>query len=157
MYKRQKDQTAWDQNLSWIQFAFNSAYHEGHKSTPFDLLYKYKPNHPLTTKWKIHELLPREINGNNIRKIWNEARANLRANLHKSRNYHEQNNRKIKYKVGDLVMYKTHPMSKAIDRTISKLSYRWCGPYKIHKFITPVTVAPVSYTHLDVYKRQTYR
>ena len=102
---------------------------------------RYKPNHPLTTKWKIHELLPRDINGNNIRKIWNKARANLRANLRKSRKYHEQNNRKIEYKVGDLVMYKTHPTSKADDKTTSKLSNRWCGPYKIHKFITPVTVA----------------
>ena len=37
------DHTSWDQNLSWIQFAFNSAYHEGHKSTPFELLFKYKP------------------------------------------------------------------------------------------------------------------
>ena len=60
----------------------------------------------------------------------------------KSRKYHELNNRKIEYKVGDLVMYKTHPTSKAVERTTSKLSYRWCGPY------------PVSYTHLDVYKRQ---
>ena len=55
--------------------------------------------------------------------------------------YHEHNNRQIKYKVGDLVMYKTHPMSKAVDRTTSKLSYRWCGQYQIHKFITPVTVS----------------
>ena len=32
------DHTSWDQNLSWIQYAFNSAYHEGHKSTSFELL-----------------------------------------------------------------------------------------------------------------------
>ena len=135
------DHTSWDQNLSWIQFAFNSAYHEGHKSTPFELLYKYKPNHPLSTKWKIHELLPHEISGKNIKKIWNEARANLRANLRKSRKYHERNNKVVKYQVGDLVMYRTHPTSSAIDKTTSKLSYRWCGPYKIYRYLTPVTVA----------------
>ena len=119
------------------------AYHEGHKSTPSELLYKYKPNHPLSTKWKIHELLPHEIRDKNIKKIWNEARANLRANLKKSRKYHERinNNNVVKYQIGDLVMYRTHPTSSAIDKTTSKLSYRWCGPYQIHKYLTPVTVA----------------
>ena len=113
------DHTSWDQNLSWIQFAFNSAYHEGHKSTPFELLFKYKPNHPLSTKWKIHDLLPLEIRDKNIKKIWNEARANLRTNLAKSRKYHERknNNNEVKYQIGDLVMYKTHPTSSAIDKT----------------------------------------
>ena len=38
-------------------------------------------------------------------------------------------------------MYNTHPTSSAVDKTTSKLSYRWCGPYQIHKYLTPVTVA----------------
>ena len=89
------DHTSWDQNLSWIQYAFNSAYHEGHKSTPFELLYKYKPNHPLSTKWKIHDLPPQQIKDKQIKRIWIEARANLRANLEKSRKYHKRSNDKM--------------------------------------------------------------
>ena len=84
---------------------------------------------PLNGKWKIHELLPPQIKDKQIKQIWNKARANLRANLEKSRKYHERNihNNSVRYQVGDLVMYKTHPTSSAIDKTTSK---------------------PVSYTHL---------
>ena len=54
----------------------------------------------------------------------------------------DRDSKEVKYQVRDLVMYKTHPMSSAVDKTTtSKLSYRWCGPYKIYRYLTPVTVA----------------
>ena len=111
---------------------------------------KYRPNHPLSTRWNVQDLLPPQITDKQIKRIWNEAHSNLRASLEKSRRYHEKGNHSnsIRYQVGDLVMYQTHPISSAIDKTTSKLSFRWCGPYQIQKYLTPVTVAPVSYTHL---------
>lgn len=135
------DHTRWDENISWIQFAFNTARHEGHKTTPFELMFTYKPNHPLSAFWHINDLLPEDVNNVNIKEMWNKARANLKLSLGRSKKYYDKKVRDHKYKVRDLVLYQNHPLSKAIDKIASKLCYRWLGPYRIQRFITPVTVA----------------
>lgn len=135
-----KDQTTWDQNLSWIQFAFNTSYHEGHKFTPFGLLFTYSPNHPLSTKWNIQDLIPDQKENRDIKKVWNQARENLRNNVERAGKYYNQKRKESTYQEGDLVMYRTHPTSSAINKTTSKLSYKWTGPYQINKYLTPVTV-----------------
>lgn len=135
------DHTRWDENLSWIQFAFNSARHEGHKTTPFELMFTYKPNHPLAAFWHINDLLPDKTDSVNIKETWNKARANLKLSLGRSKKYYDKKVRDHKYVSRDLVLLKSNPISKAIDKIASKLCYRWLGPYKIQRFITPVTVA----------------
>jgi hypothetical protein len=42
--------------------------------------------------------------------------------------------------VGDLVLLRTHPVSRAGAQITAKLSPRWRGPFKIQNFLTPVTV-----------------
>lgn len=75
-----KNQTTWDQNLAWIQFAFKTAHHEGHRFTPFWLLLICEPNHPVKNKWHIRDLLPEKMSTGQIRETWRKARENLRSN-----------------------------------------------------------------------------
>ena len=48
------------------------------------------------------------------------------------------------FKVGDLVYYRNHPVSHAGHNVTAKLFHRWNGPFKINKFLTPVTVRIVN-------------
>jgi hypothetical protein len=74
-----RDHSRWDVNLGWLQFAFNSAHHVSHKSTPFSLMLAYTPNSPLAALWSINDLLPDDPKPYNIRQRWDAARKNLRA------------------------------------------------------------------------------
>lgn len=135
-----QEHTSWDRNLPWIQFAFNTSKHEGHKFTPFQLLFTYEPNHPLSNKWHIRDLLSDNVNPKDIREIWNTARLNLKQNINKSSQYYDRNRKDSPYKVNDLVMYRNHPQSSKIAKSTAKLCYKWDGPYKIDEYLTPVTV-----------------
>ena len=46
----------------------------------------------------------------------------------------------VPYKVGDLVLVKTFPQSKASMGFSAKLAPRYKGPLKVAEFLTPVTV-----------------
>ena len=49
---------AWDQNLTWLQLAFNMAEHESTKAAPFAVIFPFRSSSPLINQWKINELLP---------------------------------------------------------------------------------------------------
>jgi transposase InsO family protein len=40
----------WDQNLSWLQLAFNSAEHESTEATPFAVLFPFRVGSPLVNQ-----------------------------------------------------------------------------------------------------------
>lgn len=101
----------------------------------------YKPNHFLSAQWSINELLEDVHDREGIKEKWNRARKNLRWSQKRSAAYNNKGRKANPYKVGDLVMYKTNPLSKAVDRVAAKFSNRWRGPYQIQRFLTPVTCA----------------
>jgi hypothetical protein len=53
-----QDHSRWDENLLWLLFAFNSARHDSHRSTPLQLIFTYTPNSVLSALWSIKDLLP---------------------------------------------------------------------------------------------------
>jgi hypothetical protein len=50
------------------------------------------------------------------------------------------------FQVGELVYYRNHPISKAGRQIAAKLMPRYRGPFRIDKFLTPVTVRLVDIT-----------
>jgi len=46
-----------------------------------------------------------------------------------------------------LVYYRNHPVSHAGRKITAKLQPRWKGPFKVDKFLTPVTVRFVDPTN----------
>jgi hypothetical protein len=48
----------WDQQLPWLQLAFNTAEHESTKSTLFAVIFPFRAGSPLLNQWTINELLP---------------------------------------------------------------------------------------------------
>ena len=45
--------TTWDQNLTWLQLAFNMAEHEATRAAPFLVIFHFRFNSPLLNHWKI--------------------------------------------------------------------------------------------------------
>lgn len=132
-------QTSWDQSLLWLQLAFNSAKHEAHQDTPFNLLFKFNPNSPLTLAWHINDLLPSSCQ--DIKSIWHKARSNLVKARKKYAKEYNKSRIPNPFKVNDLVWCQTHFLSSAVEKRAAKLMPRWSGPFLILDFLTPVTVA----------------
>jgi hypothetical protein len=95
---------------------------------------------PLLNQWTINELLPVKWTKRQLGQKWTQVRQSLyksRANLE-----HRYNRNRVPqpFKVGDLVYYKNHPISHAGRHIAAKLMPRYKGPFKIYRFLTPVTV-----------------
>ncbi len=130
--------TTWDQELPWIQFAFNTAHHESHKAVPFELLFGFPPNNPLANVWKIDELLPKP-GSSDLKVTWEAARRNLIRARELVRKKFNRGRIANPFQVGDMVYCRTHPVSLAADKKAAKLCYRWSGPHRILAFTSPVT------------------
>jgi hypothetical protein len=59
----------WDQNLTWLQLAFNTAEHESTKATPFQVIIPFRVGSPLINQWKI-ELLPKIFSSRTMKHKW---------------------------------------------------------------------------------------
>jgi transposase InsO family protein len=134
------DHSLWDSELHWLQFAFNSAQHESLKCTPVSLMLGFSPNNPLSNVWSLGDLLPNQPDPVTLREVWNRARRNLARARDRVRRGYDRNRRPNCYSVGQLVMVRNYPQSRAIDRFSAKLAPRYRGPFRIERFLTPVTV-----------------
>jgi transposase InsO family protein len=63
-------QTKWDENLQWLQVAFNMAVHESTGKTPFEVIFPFRGNTPFSNRWKILEFLPDKNSPRDIRRRW---------------------------------------------------------------------------------------
>lgn len=151
----------WDDNLGWLQFAFNISRHEAHRKSPFELMFPFRPRHPLTLLWSIEELLP--DNPEEVKSRWKDAKKQLFSSHRKTEIKFNEHRIDSKFAVNQLVLVKVWSKSDKVKKIMSKLNYRWHGPWRIGKFLTPVTVSLVDpenaqferiahITHLKPYK-----
>jgi hypothetical protein len=67
----------WDQNLTWLQLAFNTAKHEATLASPIEIIFPFRAGSPLLHRWKIQDLIPGEVDNKQLVKVWNDVRPNL--------------------------------------------------------------------------------
>jgi transposase InsO family protein len=135
-----RDHSRWDENLSGLQFAFNSARHDSIRASPFSLVFSFTPNSPLSNLWSIKELLPDEVDTGSIRERWDAARKNLCLAHDSVRRKYDRGRRPPPFQVGSRVWLRNFPVSKAGRHISAKLIPRYRGPYIIAEFTTPVSV-----------------
>jgi transposase InsO family protein len=135
-----RDHSRWDENLGWLQFAFNSAHHDSHKSTPSSLMLAYTPNSPLPALWSINDLLPDDPKPDYIRQRWVAARKNLRASHERLRRLYDARHGPHNFHVGAKVWLRNYPLSNAAQGVSAKLCPRYRGPFVISEFTSPVSV-----------------
>lgn len=127
----------WDRSLTWINFAFNSAYHETLKATPASLMFAFPVNSPLSNLWNIHDLLPVSVTPQLIRENWRRAQANINRAHRRSANRYNRGRRVFRGKPGDWVyVYNYQGQARKVGKT-SKFTPRFRGPYTIVEILGP--------------------
>jgi hypothetical protein len=129
----------WDQNLIWLQLSFNMAEHESIKAAPFAVIFPFRSGSPLINRWKIHELLPERRNRKILKQKWTAVKQNLFNSHNTVAKRYNSNRVPTSFKAGGLVYYRNHPFSHAGRLIPAKLLYRWKGPFRVDKLLTPVT------------------
>lgn len=137
----EKSQTTWDQSLAWLSFAFNTANHEAHRSTPARLMFAFPINSPLSNVWSINDLLPEDCGPGVIKRNWEAARRNIRrAHLKQAESYNK-NRREFRVNVGELVYVRNFwGHSKGVDKVTAKMLPRFVGPFEVIEVKSPLNV-----------------
>jgi hypothetical protein len=119
----------WDQNLLWLQLAFNTAEHESTK-----VIFPFRAGSPLINQWKINELFPKKFSSRAMKHKWMAVKQNLLRSQAAMALQYNRNHVPQPFKVGDLVYYRNHPISHAGRQITAKLLHRWKGPFRIDCF-----------------------
>jgi hypothetical protein len=100
----------------------------------------FAPNNPLSNVWSLADLLPNNPDPAALREAWNRSRRNLARAHERARRYYDSRRRPNDYTIGQLVMVRNFPPSRAVDKFSAKLAPRYRRPFKICQFLAPVTV-----------------
>jgi hypothetical protein len=122
-----------------LQVAFNTAEHESTKASPFVGMFPFRAGSPLLNQWKIQELLPAKCDTRSLQRRWAQVKQNLRKSRARVEQRYNLRRAPNPFQVGDIVYYRNHPTSNAGKREAAKLMPRFKGPFRIGKFLTPVT------------------
>jgi hypothetical protein len=122
-----------------LQLAFNKAEHESTKAAPFVVVFPFRSGSHLLNRWKINDLLPDKCNKRLLKQKWTAVKQNLCKSQVNIANRYNRNRVPQPFKEGDLVYYWNHPVSHAGRQITAKLMPRYKGPFKVDKFLTPVT------------------
>jgi hypothetical protein len=122
--------TRWDEHLSSLTLAFNSALHESTAATPALLFLGRELNHLLGLKWELNNLtLGQDMTS--MEKYWESVLNNLRKAHAKVAEKYNLGRRQAAFCVGDLVMVRVHPLSSRSQRRSTKLDLKWSVPFTI--------------------------
>jgi transposase InsO family protein len=130
--------TSWDEHLAALTLAFNSAWHESTAATPASFLGR-ELNHPLGLKWELLNL-HLDKDQKSMEDYWDQALSHLRKARARVADRYNVGRRPVDFRVGDLVLLRTHPLSSRAQQRSAKLDFKWSTPMTIAKFVSPVTV-----------------
>ncbi len=132
----------WDKWLSEFRFAVNTAWQENTGFTPAEIAFGRKLKGPLeralTKPPNPSNLESGETTVERQESLIQLVKENVQRAQAKQRHYYILRRKQAKYKEGDLVWVRTHPLSKADDGFMAKLSPKWKGPAKVCKCLGPV-------------------
>lgn len=135
----------WDEFLPEIMLALNTSISETTGYSPAFLTQGREPRLPkalydeVTVGTGAQNLRPDE-RSDELKEIFAVVRRNLINASVKQQNYYNLRRRPWKPKIGDLVLARQHPLSKAIESFAAKLAPKFDGPFQVQEFISPVIV-----------------
>jgi len=131
-------QTDWDQHLSALEMAINSAKQASTGFSPFYLNYGQEVQLPLDLALRAARVCKNPEAAERIRELRaNLARAKegIRAAQVRQSRYVDQHRRDVTFNVGDRVLLSTeHLQLKGAGRT-PKLTYKYLGPFRVRRVV----------------------
>lgn len=130
----------WDRWLAEFRFAINTAWHESTGYTPSEIVLGRKLkgpleralHHPPDPDSPTYAVIDRQ------QSLIRLIKENVERAQTKQKRYYDQKRKQTNFQVGDVVWVRAHPLSKADDGFMAKLSAKWKGPAKIEKRLGPV-------------------
>lgn len=134
-----ESQRRWDRSLGWLSLAFNTAYHEAHRTTPAKLMLSYEINSPLSNLWSLNDLLPERVDPEVMRERWEAARKNILLAHRRQAERYNRGRHAASVGVGDLVYVKNvWGESRAAEGVTGKMLPRFVGPCRVLEVLSPV-------------------
>ncbi|GFV96726.1 retrovirus-related Pol polyprotein from transposon 412 [Trichonephila clavipes] len=119
----------WDQFLHEFAFALRTAVNETTNKTPAELFLGRKIITPFSKLINVKE--DAKYVGNNIEKLFEEARRNMQKQHRSWEKHYNLRRRDVHIKVNDLVLLQTHFLSAAGKKQVGKFMPKFEGPYKV--------------------------
>lgn len=140
-----KQHNTWDDMLPEIMLAINTSASESTGYSPAYLTQGREPRLPqalydqLTTGTGARIVLP-EDRAQELKEIFKIVRRNLAKASQNQRRQYNLRRRVWKPKIGEQVLVRLHPQSKAVENFAAKLAPKYGGPFVVQKFQSPVIV-----------------
>jgi hypothetical protein len=132
-------QKAWDEDLSWVSMAFNTAIHESTQTTPHILFLGREMRCPLGVRWDLSPVNDGQVNSAD-RDFWSRANRNLKDASRKVALKYNRDCKPHCFCVGDTVRYRLKLLSSKARDVSAKMLLRWSEPMVICKEVRPNVV-----------------
>ncbi len=132
----------WDQWLPEFRFAINTAWQESTGHSPAQIALGRNLKGPVERAIQFHKtpdpnspIYPALDRHHHLLRL---VKENVEKAQDKQQRYYNLRRKQNQYQVGDVVWLRAHPLSRAEEGFMAKLSGRWKGPAKIIKCLGPV-------------------
>jgi len=71
--------------------------------------------------------------------VYSKARSNIEKSQQMQKKYYDKAHKVVRFQVGQLVLLRTHCLSDKARKITKKFAYRWNGPFRIARIVTPVS------------------
>ncbi|XP_024868127.1 uncharacterized protein LOC112452239 [Temnothorax curvispinosus] len=135
-----KNHRHWDEHLSPLQFAYNTARHDATGYTPaylnhgWELVFPHPEDRRHATNAAPHQTRRR------LEEAYEVVRVNLARAFQRQDAHYNLRRRDWRPRVEDLVWKREFPLSKKATGFNAKLAPRFTGPLEVRKIISPVIV-----------------
>ena len=134
-----KRQTNWEDYLSILEFAYNSAKHVSMGYSPFMLMYGFQPRSPVTVGLANERIQSVKDFLTDHMDMLRLARQNIRQAQDRFKKFAYAKRRLVIFKEGDQVFLRVPEKSQTLSMgKVPKLSPRYCGPFTILKRVGSV-------------------
>ena len=134
-----ESQNAWDEDLSRLSMAFNTAVNESTQSTPDILFLGREMKCPLAVRWDLGPVNSGQVDEGNPA-FWIGAYENLKHASRKVASHYNQGRAPHQFKNGDLDRYRLKPISSKVHVVSGKMMLKWSRSLVIVREVRPSVV-----------------
>ena len=95
--------------------------------------------HPLVNAWNLNGLTVTACSEGELKEIWAQVASSLKKYHGRLKRLYDVKHHSVSLNVNDLVLVESHYLSSKVDKFTQKLAPKFQGPWRIERFLTPVT------------------